>query len=45
LHSNLTGERNDPQWKYKILARTMKNADDTNDADYYGQRLDADFNE
>lgn len=45
LHSNLAGERNDPQWKYKILSRTMKNAEDTNDADYYGQRLDADFNE
>lgn len=45
LHSNLVGERNDPQWKYKILARTMKNSDDTNDADYYGQRLEADFNE
>ena len=45
LHSNLVGERNDPQWKYKILARTMKNVEDTGDADYYGQRLDADFNE
>lgn len=45
LHSNLVGERNDPQWKYKIMSRTMKNADDTNDADYFGQRLDTDFNE
>ncbi len=45
LHSNLTGERNDPQWKYKIMSRTMKSEDDKNDADYYGQRLDADFND
>lgn len=45
LHSNLNGERYDPQWKYKILARTMKYDDDNTDADYYGKRLDADFNE
>lgn len=45
LHSNLVGERNDPQWKFKIMARTMKNEEDQSGADYYGQRLDADFNE
>lgn len=45
LHSNLVGERNDPQWKYKILARTMKYDEDNVDADYYGKRLDLDFNE
>ncbi len=45
LHSNLVGERNDPQWKYKIMARTMKYDDDNTDADYYGKRLDLDFNE
>jgi GWxTD domain-containing protein len=45
LHSNLNGERYDPQWKYKIMARTMKYDEDNNDADYYGKRLDADFNE
>ncbi len=45
LHSNLFGERNDPQWKYKILARTMKNEDDQDGSDYVGQRLEADFNE
>lgn len=45
LHSNLVGERNDPQWKYKIMSRTMKNEDDNSDADYYGQRLEADFND
>lgn len=45
LHSNLVGERNDPQWKYKILARTMKYDEDNIDADYYGKRLDMDFNE
>jgi len=45
LHSNLVGERNDPQWKYKIMSRTMKNADDATDTDYFGQRLDTDFNE
>ncbi len=45
LHSNLTGERNDPQWKYKIMARTMKYDDDNTDSDYYGKRLDQDFNE
>lgn len=45
LHSNLVGERNDPEWKFKILSRSMKNADDTIDSDYIGQRLDSDFNE
>ncbi len=45
LHSNLVGERNDPEWKFKILSRSMKNADDTIDSDYIGQRLDTDFNE
>jgi GWxTD domain-containing protein len=45
LHSNLVGERNDPQWKYKIMARTMKYDDDNTDADYFGKRLDLDFNE
>jgi GWxTD domain-containing protein len=45
LHSNLVGERNDPQWKYKIMARTMKYDDDNTDADYYGKRLDLDYNE
>ena len=45
LHSNLVGERNDPEWKYKILSRTMKNADESIDTDYIGQRLDSDFNE
>lgn len=47
LHSNLVGERNDPQWKYKIMSRTMKNEyDNANaDTDYFGQRLDADFND
>lgn len=47
LHSNMFGERNDPNWKYKILARTMKYSDDDNSADmeYFGQRLDADYND
>lgn len=45
LHSNLTGERNDPQWKYKILARSMKYSDEDDMTNYYGKRLDADFNE
>lgn len=46
LHSNMFGERNDPQWKYKILARTMKNSDEnSSDANYYGKRLDEDFND
>jgi GWxTD domain-containing protein len=45
LHSNLNGERYDPQWKYKIMARTMKYDDDDTDSDYFGKRLDLDFNE
>lgn len=47
LHSNMFGERNDPNWKYKILARTMKYSDDenTSDMEYFGQRLEADFND
>ena len=47
LHSNMFGERNDPNWKYKIMARTMKYSDDASDenADYYGKRLDEDYNE
>lgn len=45
LHSNLVGERNDPQWKYKILQRTMRNVDETSFPEYFGRQLDADFNE
>lgn len=47
LHSDVPGERNDPQWKYKILARTLKNADNDKDPNnsYYGDKLEIDFNE
>ncbi len=47
LHSNMFGERNDPNWKYKILSRTMKYSedDDSGDLEYFGQRLEADFND
>lgn len=47
LHSNMFGERNDPNWKYKILSRTMKYSDDDSSADleYFGQRLEADYND
>lgn len=45
LHSNMFGERNDPNWKFKILERTMRYSDDPVNAEYYGQRLEQDFNE
>lgn len=47
LHSNMFGERNDPNWKYKILSRTMKYSDEerSEDLEYFGQRLEADYND
>ena len=47
LHSNMFGERNDPNWKFKILSRTMKYSDDerSEDLEYFGQRLEADYND
>jgi GWxTD domain-containing protein len=47
LHSNMFGERNDPNWKYKILSRTMKYSEDerSEDLEYFGQRLEADYND
>ena len=48
LHSDLFGERYDPQWKYKILSRSMKNNPDEaepNSDDSFGDKLDADFND
>ena len=48
LHSDLYGERYDPQWKYKILSRSMKNNPDEvepNSNDSFGDKLDADYND
>ncbi len=47
LHSDLPGEKNDPQWKYKITARTYKNSDgsENSQSSYYGSKLEQDYNE
>ena len=48
LHSDMFGERYDPQWKYKILSRSMKNNPDEvdpNSDDTFGDKLDADYND
>ncbi len=46
LHSDLSGERNDPQWKYKILGRTLKSGDiKQEDTEYSGSRLEQDYND
>jgi GWxTD domain-containing protein len=45
LHSDVNGEKNDPQWKYKIMARTMMNNPQDGDPkdDYYGGKLEDDY--
>lgn len=48
LHSNVNGEKNEPQWKQKLLLRSYinnpKNDKELNDMNYGGQ-LDQDFND